>query len=242
MRPICFFDLETTGTDKMNDRIVEIAIIEWDGEIKNQYHSYVNPGMPIPSAATEVHGITNEMVLKAPFFKTIAEDVFSFIAGCDLGGFNSNAFDIPMLYVELNRSGLNLDLKDINFIDACNIFKRKEERTLSAASKFYTGDPHENAHSAMDDVLATINVFNAQLERYPELKEKSQAELAVYCNYDRPRCDLAGNFQIDNDGDYIFTFGKHKGLKAKTQPDYLLWMYRQDFLPDTKQIIQSLLK
>jgi DNA polymerase-3 subunit epsilon len=242
MRPICFFDLETTGTDKMNDRIVEIAIVEWDGAVKNKFHSYVNPGMPIPAAATEVHGITDEIVSSCPTFKDMAEQVFSFIVGCDLGGFNSNSFDIPMLYVELNRAGFELDLKEINFIDACNIFKRKEERTLSAASKFYTGDPHENAHSAMDDVLATINVFNAQLERYPELKELSMGDLSLYCNYDRPRCDLAGNFQIDGDGDYIFTFGKHKGVKAKHQPDYLLWMLRQDFLPDTKQIIQSLLK
>jgi DNA polymerase-3 subunit epsilon len=242
MKPICFFDLETTGTDKMNDRIVEIAIVEWDGAVKNKFHSYVNPGMPIPAAATEVHGITDEIVSSCPTFKDMAEQVFSFIVGCDLGGFNSNSFDIPMLYVELNRAGFELDLKEINFIDACNIFKRKEERTLSAASLFYTGSEHDGAHSALNDVLATINVFNAQLERYPELKEKSASELSLYCNYDRPRCDLAGNFQIDNDGDYVFTFGKHKGLKAKTQPDYLLWMFRQDFLPDTKAIIQSLLK
>lgn len=241
MRTICFFDLETTGTDKMNDRIVEIAIIEWDGQIKNKYHSYVNPGVPIPAAATEVHGITDEMVRDSPTFKSISEDVFSFIVGCDLGGFNSNSFDIPMLYVELNRAGFELDLKNINFVDACNIFKRKEERTLSAASIFYTGTPHDNAHNAMDDVIATINVFNAQLDRYPDLKEKTPAELSHFCNYDRPRCDLAGNFQLDGDGDYIFTFGKHKGVKAKHCPDYLLWMLRQDFLPDTKSIIQSLI-
>lgn len=241
MRPICFFDLETTGTDKMNDRIVEIAIIEWDGGIKNRFHSYVNPGMPIPTAATEVHGITDEMVRSYPSFKDVAGDVFSFIVGCDLGGFNSNAFDIPMLYVELNRAGFELDLKNINFIDACNIFKRKEERTLSAANIFYTGLSHDNAHNAMDDVLATINVYNAQLERYPDLKEKTPTELSLYCNYDRPRCDLAGNFQLDSDGEYVFTFGKHKGHKAKNCPDYLLWMLRQDFLPDTKAIIQSLI-
>lgn len=241
MRPICFFDLETTGTDKMNDRIVEIAIIEWDGERKNEFHSYVNPGIPIPPAATEVHGITDEMVSSCPSFKGVAELVYSLIIGRDLGGFNSNIFDIPMLYVELNRAGYNLDLKDINFIDACNIFKRKEERTLTAASLFYTGAAHEDAHSALSDVLATIDVYNAQLERYPDLKDKTSAELSLYCNYDRPRCDLAGNFQIDADGDYILTFGKHKGQKAKKVKDYLLWMMGQDFMPDTKAIIQSIL-
>lgn len=225
----------------MNDRIVEIAIVKWDGEVKDKFHSYVNPGMPISAAATEVHGITDEIVSSCPSFKYIADQVFSFIVGCDLGGFNSNIFDIPMLYIELNRAGFNLDLKNINFIDACNIFKRKEERTLSAASLFYTGSAHDDAHSALNDVMATINVYNAQLERYPDLKEKSSAELSFYCNYDRPRCDLAGNFQMDADGDYILTFGKHKGQKAKKVKDYLLWMMGQDFLPDTKAIIQSIL-
>lgn len=241
MKPICFFDLETTGTDRMNDRIVEIAMIEWDGSVKNKFHSYINPGMPIPAAATEVHGITDEMVSSCRTFKEIAEQVFDFIIGCDLGGFNSNSFDIPMLYIELNRAGFELDLKNINFIDACNIFKRKEERTLSSASLFYTGSAHDDAHSALNDVMATINVYNAQLERYPDLKEKTISELSLYCNYDRPRCDMSGNFQLDAEGDYILTFGKHKGQKAKKVKDYLLWMMGQDFLPDTKAIIQSIL-
>jgi DNA polymerase III subunit epsilon len=242
MKPICFFDLETTGTDKMNDRIIEIAMVEWDGQVKSKFHSFVNPGIPIPAAATAVHGFTDAMVASAPTFETIASVVYDFIVHCDLGGFNSNIFDIPLLYVELSRVGYKLDLTGVNFIDSCTIFKRKEERTLSAAALFYTGDSHDYAHSAMDDVLATINVYKAQMERYPDLVDKSPADLSLYCNYDKPRCDLAGNFQADVDGDYIFSFGKHKGLKAKNHHDYLMWMMRQDFLPDTKQIISSLLK
>lgn len=242
MKPICFFDLETTGTDKMNDRIVEIAIVKWNGDIIDQYYSLVNPGRPIPAEASDVHGITNEKVADAPTLGQIAENILEFIHGCDLGGFNSNSFDIPLLYIDLHRTCHKLNLDGINFIDVCNIFKRKEERTLSAAVQFYTGSLHDNAHNALDDVHATIKVFKAQLDWYADLEEKSRTDLSLYCNYDKPRCDLAGNFQIDNDGDYIFTFGKHKGQKAKHQPDYLLWMFRQDFLPDTKSIIQSILK
>lgn len=241
MKPICFFDLETTGTDKMNDRIVEIAIVKWQNTVIDQFYSLVNPGIPIPAGASEVHGITDDKVAASPYLKTIALSIIEFIAGCDLGGFNSNSFDIPMLYVELNRVGLPIDLNGVEFVDVCNIFKRKEERTLSGACKFYLGKPHENAHSALDDVLATIDVFLAQKEKYPDLLDMPTNELSTYCNYDKPRCDLAGNFQIDADGDYIFTFGKHKGKKAKTEKDYLQWMFRQDFLPDTKAIIQSLL-
>lgn len=241
MKPICFFDLETTGTDKMNDRIVEIAIVKWNGEIVDQYYSLVNPQRPIPAAASEVHKITDDKVANAPILSEIAESILEFIQGCDLGGFNSNSFDIPLLYIDLHRTCHKLSLDGVQFIDVCNIFKRKEERTLSAAMKFYVGETHDNAHNALDDVLATIKVFNSQLDLYADLKEKSVADLAIYCNYDKARCDLAGNFQVDSDGDYIFSFGKHKGLKAKTQPDYLLWMLRQDFLPDTKTIIQSLI-
>lgn len=242
MKPICFFDLETTGTDKMKDRIIEIAIIKMqDNRQIGSFHNYINPGMPIPPAATAVHGITDEKVAECQSFKDLALDILDFIDGCDLGGFNSNSFDIPMLYVELQRAGASIDLKDVHFIDVCNIFRRKEERTLAAAYKFYTGGSHDNAHNAMDDVVATLNVYEKQLERYPELSDLNREQLSVYCNYDKPRADLAGNFQIDTDGDYVFSFGKHKGLKAKRQPDYLMWMLGQDFLPDTKNIIKSLL-
>lgn len=242
MKPICFFDLETTGTDKTKDRIIEIAIAMYDGkDIIDSFHMYINPGMPIPQSAIDVHGITNEKVKDSPFFKDVAADISTFIKDCDLGGYNSNGFDIPFLYIEMNRAGIVLNLNGVRFFDACNIFKRKEERTLSAALKFYTGQLHDTAHSAMDDVLATIDVFNAQLIRYDDLKEKDLEGLALYCNYDNPRCDLSGNFQIDANGDYVLTFGKHKGQKAKNVKDYLLWMMGQDFLPDTKAIIQSLI-
>lgn len=243
MKPICFFDLETTGTDKMKDRIIEIAIIKMqDNRQIGSFHNYINPGIPIPPAATAVHGITDERVAECQSFKDLALDILDFIDGCDLGGYNSNNFDIPMLYIELQRAGAPIDLKDVHFIDVCNIFRRKEERTLAAAYKFYTGASHDNAHNAMDDVLATINVFQAQLQRYEDLKEMDAADLGFYCNYDQMRCDISGNFEFDKDGDHVFAFGKHKGQKAKNQPDYLRWMMGQNFLPDTKNIIKSILK
>jgi DNA polymerase-3 subunit epsilon len=242
MQDTCFFDLETTGTDKSTDRIVEIAIAKVvDGAVVDKFHSLVNPQMAIPQGASDIHGITNEKVAGQPTFKDIAEDIIEFIDGHHLAGYNSNSFDIPILYMELQRAGFELALCGIHFIDVCNIFRRKEERTLSAAVKFYTGGSHENAHSAMDDVLATIDVFQAQLQRYEDLKTMDAADLGTYCNYDQVRCDLSGNFQLDKDNDYVFSFGKHKGQKAKNQPDYLMWMLRQDFLPDTKNIIKSLL-
>lgn len=243
MKPLCFFDLETTGTDKSNDRIVEIAMAKVDaGKIIARFYKLVNPQMPIPEAAYTIHGITDDKVKYAPVFKTIARPVLEFMEGCDFAGYNSNSFDIPMLYMELQRSGVDACFDGIHFIDACNIFRRKEERTLTAAVKFYTGYEHDNAHSAMDDVEATIKVFYSQLNRYTDLNELSTGDLSLYCNYDKPRADLSGNFQIDADGDFIFSFGKHKGKKAKDNKDYLGWMLGQDFLPDTKTIIKSILK
>lgn len=243
MKSICFFDLETTGTDKAADRIVEIAIAKVsNNEIVERLYSLVNPGTPIPKGASDVHGITDDKVKASPKFKDIAEDVIQFLSGCDLGGYNSNSFDIPILFMEFQRAGVELNLCGVEFIDVCNIFRRKEERTLSAAVKFYTGASHDNAHNAMDDVLATVNVFQAQLQRYEDLKEMDAADLGFYCNYDQMRCDISGNFQFDKDGDHVFAFGKHKGQKAKNQPDYLRWMMGQNFLPDTKNIIKSILK
>lgn len=243
MKPICFFDLETTGTDKSNDRIIEIAIAKvLNDEIIDRFYSFINPGIAIPQAAIDVHGITDEQVKDAPKFNDLAPSILSFISDCDLGGYNSNSFDIPFLYIEMNRAGIPISLDGVRFFDACNIFKRMEERTLSAAHKFYLGVPHENAHSAMDDVLATINVFNRQRAHYPEIMEMDFDKLALFCNYDRPRCDISGNFQIDADGDHVLTFGKHRGRKAKEVKDYLLWMLGSDFLPDTKSIIKSILK
>lgn len=240
MKPIVFFDLETTGTDVQKDRIVEIAIIKIDGDQQIEYSTRVNPGIPIPKTASDVHGITDDLVKEYPSFNMIAQQVFNMFDGCDIGGYNSNTFDIPMLYNELLRRGLQLDLSASSFLDACVIFKRMESRTLTAAVKFYLDNDHEGAHGALADVRATIEVLKAQKERYRDLSNLSIQELALYCNYDKPRADLSGNFAIEN-GEYMMNFGKHKGTKAKECKSYLSWMLQQDFMPDTKAIIVKIL-
>lgn len=235
MRPYLFFDLETTGVDKSNDRIVEIAIVRFDGEKRFEFETLVNPGVPIPKEASDIHGITDEKVKDSPTFAKLAKKIHNIFSGCDIYGYNSNSFDIPFLVCELNRYGFYLNLDDVEFIDPCVIFKRKEERTLTAALQFYCQKQHDGAHGAMSDVLATIEVLEAQKKHYSDLPD----DLNLYCNYDKPRADISGIFAIDKDGEFILNFGKHKGQKAKDCISYLQWMYNQDFMHDTKSIISK---
>lgn len=235
MKSITFFDLETTGSDPKVDRIVEIALIRIEDGEEKVYSTYVNPGIPIPTSATDVHGITDEMVKDYPTFPMIAHAVWKMFEGADIGGYNSNRFDVPLLYMELYRANIEWDLSNKNLIDACTIYKRQESRTLTQAVKFFMDANHEGAHGAIDDVRATINVFNAQKLRYKELGEMSLEQLSLYSNYDNPRADISGNFLIEK-GDFVLNFGKHKGTKAKEVKPYLSWMMQQDFLPDTLAI------
>ena len=240
-KPIVWFDLETTGVDKQKDRIVQIAIIRIQEDGKPfEFESLVNPGVPIPKEATEVHGITDEMVKDSPKLAQIMPKIGRFFAGdIAIGGYNSNAFDIPFLAAECERIGFTINFDNVPFIDPFNIFKRKEERNLEAALRFYCGKQLEGAHDALNDVRATIEVFMAQHERY-ELSNVLE-DLSLYCNYDKKRGDLSGFFSLDEEGDYVFTTGKHVGKKAKSEPSYLKWMLGADFAKDTKAIAQSLL-
>lgn len=243
MKPICFFDLETTGTVVGQDRIVEIAIVKMGVEMKElgSFHQLINPEIPIPPRASEVHGITDDHVKDKPTLQELATEIKAFIEGYDLAGYNSNAFDIPLLYSEMNRVKHPLNLNGTRFYDAAVIFKRMEERTLSAAVKFFLDREHEGAHGALSDTRATVEVMKAMFDRYEALKGMSREELELFCSYDQPRADVQGKFTIDEDGDYVFTFSKHKGSKAKTEPGFLEWMLRNDFLPDTKDICRKLL-
>lgn len=238
-KPHLYFDLETTGVDKQNDRIVEIAIVRFDRDKRFEFQSYINPEMPIPESATAIHGITDEMVADKPTMKQLAKKIHNIFNGCDIYGYNSNSFDIPFIVNELHRAGFTLDLENVLFIDPCVMFKRKEERTLTAAVQFYLQKSHDGAHGAMADVLATIEVLEMQKQWYAEFTTMPDDELALYCNYDKPRADISGNFAYDADGDLILNFGKHKGQKAKNQINYLQWMFNQDFMPDTKKIISQ---
>lgn len=238
-KPKLFFDLETTGVDKAVDKIVEIAIIRFDGDKRYEFQTYINPEIPIPASATEVHGITNEMVADKPTISQLAKKLHNIFNGCDLYGYNSNSFDIPFLALQLEKSGYPLDLSEVLFIDACVIFKRQYERTLTAALKEYCNEEHTGAHGAMSDVEATIKVLEAQKAKHFDAN-LADADLALYCNYDKPRADISGNFAIV-DGEYVLNFGKHKGARAADCKPYLQWMNGQDFMSDTKAIIAKFL-
>jgi len=244
-RPICSLDLESTGTSVDKDRVVQISIIkvfpdDRPREIKTRY---INPEMPIPAEATAKNHITDEMVKDQPTFRQIARGLFEFIKGCDILSYNGNTFDIPMLYNEFLRAGIEWDTEDILFVDSCQVFKIKESRTLEAAVEFYCGEQHVNAHDAQYDALATISVLDGQLEMYGDLAEMTIEELALFSNYGNKRADVNGKFTINDKGDYVINFSVHKGKLAKDEIGFIDWMMHPDrsFSPDTLRICKLIL-
>ncbi len=241
--PIIFLDLETTGIDIARDRIVEISLVKvmpgGEKEIKTRR---VNPEMPIPAEASAVHGIFDEDVKDEPTFRSIARSFANYMEGCDLGGFNSNRFDIPLLVEEFIRAGVDVDFKKRRFVDVQNIFHIKEKRTLEAAYKFYCDKDLEDAHSAEADTLATYEVLEAQLDKYPDL-ENDIAFLADFSA--RDNCaDYAGRIVYDEKGVEVFAFGKHKGRSVaevfRREPSYYTWMMEGDFPGYTKKVITEI--
>lgn len=243
-RPIAFFDLETTGVNLSSDRIVEIAIVKIlpDGT-RQVKRKLINPEMPIPQPSTDIHGITDEMVKDAPTFKQSANELKQFIDNCDIGGYNSNRFDIPVLMEEFLRSGIEVDLSDRRMVDVQHIFYTMEPRTLTAAYKFYCQKELENAHSAESDVNATIDVLEAQIEKYPQLGESVESILQQIG--EEKIVDYARRFIFDDKGVEIFNFGKHKGKAVKdilkAEPQYYDWMMRGDFPLHTKKKLTEIL-
>lgn len=236
-RPIVFLDIESTGLDTQTDRIVELCVCKVSPQNEYTVKTYrYNPGIAIPEAATAIHGITNEDVKDCPAFSQHAKGILAFLEGCDIAGYNSNNYDLPLLYSELTRAGVEWDWRQHHLIDVGNIFKIKEERTLAAATKFYCNRELESAHSAEADVIATAEVFFCQLERYDDMPDEVEA-LARFSNYDKPMLDMQGKFTTDEDGDVIFTFGKHRGNKAKHHIDFCEWMaYKATFPKDTVDV------
>ena len=242
-RPIVFFDLETTGVDTTNDRIVEISMVKVmpDGDeiVRTRL---INPEMHIPEDATAVHGITDEMVKDEPTFAQIAKSMAQFIEGCDFGGFNSNRFDLPMLIEEFLRVGVDVDFKNRQFIDVQTIFHKMEQRTLVAAYKFYCDKDLTEAHSAEADTRATYEVLKAQLDRYPDLQNDITA-LAEFSERGQT-ADFAGRIGYNDKGEEIFNFGKHKGRKVedvfREDPSYYSWMINGDFPLYTKKVITEI--
>jgi DNA polymerase-3 subunit epsilon len=242
-KPIVFFDLETTGTDHVHDRIVELAFIKHspNGSI-DKYVKRVNPGMPIPPSSTAIHGITDEHVKDAPMFKHIAHELYEWIKGCDMGGYNSSKFDLPVLAEEFLRAGLHVDFTERNMVDVQQIFFKMEARTLKAAYAFYCNKDLSNAHSAEADIEATIEVLEAQLDRYPDLAN-DVAGLHKFTITDE-YVDYARRM-VMKDGHPVFNFGKYKGRKVEEvftqEPQYYDWMMQADFALHTKQKISEIL-
>ena len=242
-RPLCFFDLETTGINITNDRIVEIAILKLfpDQKIEKQVW-LVNPEMSIPLEVSEIHGITNDKVADAPTFKEISKIVYNFIKGCDLAGYNSDRFDIPLLMEEFLRSDIDFSTKNLKTIDVQTIFHKMEQRNLTAALKFYCDKKLENAHSAMDDTQATHDVLMSQLDRYSGL-EPSISFLSDFTTR-RKTADFAGYIVYNKDGQECFSFGKHKGQTVENilekEPGYFGWLLKAEFPLHTKKILTQI--
>lgn len=242
-RPICFFDLETTGTNVAKDRIVEISVLKlYPNGNKESKTWLVNPEMPIPKESSDIHGITDEKVANEPTFKELSKEIYTLIKDSDLAGFNSDRFDIPLLAEEMLRAEIDFDMKNRLSVDVQTIFHKMEKRTLAAAYKFYCDKELDNAHSAEADTLATYEVLESQLERYSEL-ESNVKFLSEFTT--RKQCaDFAGFIIFDEDGDEAFSFGKHKGKKVEMvlveEPGYSGWILNADFPLYTKKVLTGI--
>lgn len=242
-KPIVFLDLETTGTNIVKDRIVEISLLKiypnGDQESKTMK---INPTVPIDPASTEIHGITDDDVKDAPTFVEVASNVKQFIEGCDLAGFNSTRFDIPLLAEEFLRAEVDYDLKKHRFIDVQVIFHKMEKRTLSAAYQFYCKKELKNAHSAEADTQATYEILKAQIDHYESL-ENDMDQLSKFSAHNK-NVDYAGRIIYDEKGKEIFNFGKYKGQPVEkvlnNDPGYYGWMINNDFPLYTKKVLTSI--
>lgn len=251
-RPMVFFDLETTGTDICNDRIVEISVLKImpDGEeiLKTRR---VNPTIPIPLESSLIHKIYDEDVKDCPTFKQVAKNFDDFLKGCDLGGYNLLRFDIPLLAEEFLRCGIDFDIENRNVVDVCRVFHQMEQRTLSAAYKFYCDKSLENAHSAEADTIATYHILMAQLDRYQntpieiaegveEFPVKNDME-ALHKFTTQKTADLSGRIVYNNAGQEVFNFGKYKNVPVEEvlqkEPSYYDWMMKGEFPLYTKKVL-----
>lgn len=238
-----FFDLETTGTNILRDRIVEISVVKVtpDGE-REVKTSRINPEMHIPEESTAIHHITDEMVAQAPTFRQISKSLNQFFDDCDIAGFNSNKFDVPLLVEEFARAGINFDVNGRKFIDVQNIFHKMEQRTLVAAYRFYCGKELNGAHSANADTMATLEVLESQLDRYPDLKNDVDY-LSEFSSGGRS-LDLAGRIVLDDNDVPVFNFGKHKGRPVEDvlhrEPSFYSWIMQGEFPKNTKDVLTQL--
>jgi DNA polymerase-3 subunit epsilon len=241
-RPLAFFDLETTGIDNTNDKIIEIAILKLhpNGQIEN-YHQVCNPGRPIPKESSAIHGFTDEAVKDKPLFKELAKEIDVFLKDCDFAGFNSNRFDIPLLVEEMLRVDIDLEIEKRQAVDVQRIYHKLERRNLEAAYLFYCGKNLENAHSAMADVQATYEILLAQIARYKELE--NNVEFLTNFSEDGKFIDVARRL-IEKNGRICFNFGKYKDQAVeevlRKEPNYYDWVMKSDFPLHTKLKLKAI--
>jgi len=241
--PLVFFDLETTGINVTKDRIIEIALIKVHTNGKEEEKLWrINPEMPIPKEASEIHKIYDEDVKDAPTFKEVAKTIAQFIEGCDLAGFNSNRFDIPLLAEEFLRANVDIDMRNRKFVDVQTIFHKMEQRTLVAAYKFYCQKSLENAHSAMADTKATYEILKAQLDKYEDLQNDIDYlnKISAY----HKNADFSGQIIFNKNNEEIINFGKYKGQTVENvlqkDPGYYAWIMNADFPLYTKKILTEI--
>ncbi len=242
--PLIFFDLETTGININTDRIVEIAYLKvYPNGNEESKTLRINPEMHIPESSSLVHGIYDKDVADCPTFKKVAQNIANDFEGTDIAGFNSNRFDVPLLAEEFLRAGIDIDLSSRKFIDVQVIYHKLEQRTLSAAYKFYCGKDLVDAHSASADVYATYEVLKAQLDKYPDDLQNDMKFLSDYSSFTR-NVDFAGRIVLDDKGVPIFNFGKYKGMAVseifKKDPGYYSWILSGDFTLNTKHVLTKL--
>lgn len=242
--PLVFFDLETTGTNINTDRIVEICYLKvYPNGNEESKTMRINPEMHIPEASSAIHGIYDADVADCPTFKEVAKDIAHDLEGADIAGFNSNRFDVPVLVEEFLRAGIDIDLTRRKFIDVQVIYHKLEQRTLSAAYKFYCGKNLEDAHTAEADTRATYEVLKAQLDRYPDVLENDINFLSEYSSYNK-NVDFAGRIVYDDKGVEVFNFGKYKGMPVaevlQRDPGYYGWVLNGDFTLNTKNVLTKI--
>jgi DNA polymerase-3 subunit epsilon len=242
--PIVFFDLETTGTNINFDRIVEICYLKvYPNGNEETKTLRINPEMHIPEQASAVHGIYDDDVKDCPTFKEVAKKIASDIEGCDLAGFNSNRFDIPVLAEEFLRAGVDIDLMKHKFVDVQVIYHKLEQRTLSAAYQYYCGKNLEDAHTAEADTRATYEVLKAQLDKYSDVLENDIAFSSQYSSFTK-NVDFAGRIVYNDNGVEVFNFGKYKGIPVvevlQKDPGYYSWILQGDFTLNTKNVLTKI--
>lgn len=243
-KPLCFFDIEATGTNVAKDRIVEISILKIFPNGNRESKTWlVNPSVPIPKEVVAIHGIDDEKVANEPTFKELASGIQEMIKGCDLAGYNSNRYDIPLLAEEMLRAEVDFDMKNTMAVDVQTIFHKMEQRTLSAAYKFYCGKDLEGAHGAEADALATFEVLKSQLDMYDEKLQNDVKWLSEFSS--QKNCaDIAGLIAFDKKGREVFTFGKYKGKSVEDileqEPGYFGWFQNADFPLYTKKVLTAI--